>query len=275
MRERWEPGFDVYGAGINGKPAVFVVDLAARQHAPVASHPLRVQVRIAVQRPLSNGLRDASEAPALGQAEDALVPALEAKLDAIYVGRFVSDGHVTFVFYVPALFDGRDLSEFLPDLAPYEPMWLTDDDPEWRFYDEFLHPDDRSMQIILNRRLLDAFREGGDDLAQERVIDHVVFLPDEKALRAASRAFAKAGFDLDEPVKTDDGSWQLEMHRKDRLSDGRPDEFTVEILDVLEEYGGTYDGWGAVHVDEKPKKKKAAGKKVAKKKAAKSKKKKR
>lgn len=59
--------------------------------------------------------------------------------------------------------------------------------------------------------------------------------------------------DADEDDEADDDGvedgdrWALQFHRTDALADGRPDEFTDEILDVILPLGGSYDGWGAEH----------------------------
>ncbi len=53
--------------------------------------------------------------------------------------------------------------------------------------------------------------------------------------------------DADDDGEEDGDRWALQFHRTDALADGRPDEFTDEILDVILPLGGSYDGWGAEH----------------------------
>ena len=54
--------------------------------------------------------------------------------------------------------------------------------------------------------------------------------------------------DDDDDDSDDEERWGLQFHRDDSLADGRPDEFVAEILDVILPLGGSYDGWGAMHV---------------------------
>ena len=248
--ERWEQDFDVYFSQIEDRPASFVIDLAARKHAPVATHPVRLMIRVPMLRPRPDGLRDRSEMDALGQLEDRFVAALEQKVDALYVGRIVHDGHTTMWLYVPAAH--RAALETLPDVTgsagDYEPSWAVADDPAWEAYTEFLAPGPYDVQTIWNRRLIQVFTDNGDRLDQPREIDHYALFPNRADADVAALALRAAGFRTDDVEDKDDGRVGLQFHRSDRLSDGRPDEFVGEILDIILERDGVYDGWGAMHV---------------------------
>lgn len=254
--ERWEQDFDFYMAMIDELPASFVIDLAASQHAPVATHPLLLSVRVPMAMRREDGLRDAREVEALGALEDQFVEALEQKVDAIYIGRVVHDGNTTMFLYVPA--ERRAALEDLPALTgdppePYLPRWAVADDPEWEHYLGFMAPDDYALQTIWNRRLIRIFTEKGDVLTAAREVDHMVYFPSREQAETAATALRAAGFatdeidereaDADEPA-----AWALQFHRDDTLADGRPDEFVAEIFDIIKPLDGSYDGWGATHV---------------------------
>src|SRR5690348_5410852 len=122
MNAPWEQNFDFY-EGTNGDArAIIRVDLAAAEHAPVASHPVRLQFRVKMLEPREDGLRSEQEADALFKLEDTFVEAIVTAQHAIYVGRMVSRGYTEFVFYAPP--EHRDAWSTLNDLnervAPYE-----------------------------------------------------------------------------------------------------------------------------------------------------------
>jgi len=252
MSERWTQDFDVYLVTMEDKPASFVVDLAAAEHGPVDTHGLRLTIRVPMLQPRADGLRDASELDALGELEDRLCDRLEEAVDAIYAGRVVHGGDTTFFFYVP---DGHrgDLDDLAPitgNLGRYRPEWALDEDPEWECYFAYLTPDPVSRQSIWNRRLLQAFEEGGDRLEEPREVDHLAYFPTQAQAEKAAVELRRAGFktdDIQAPEEHAD-AWSLQFHRVDALSDGRPDEFCAEILDVILPLEGLYDGWGAIHV---------------------------
>jgi regulator of RNase E activity RraB len=252
----WEPSWNLYMANVDGTPHSFVLDMAAAEHAPVATHPLRVQVRVRMARARSDGLRDASEMDALGKVEDTIVARVVEALQGIYVGRFLGAGFVTFVFYVPERADSvdqaiadLDLRATVRPLGPYEPEWLSEVDTGWTFYLEFLYPDPVSFERMLNRDQLRHREELGDCLDLPRTIDHLVVFTSREAADGASRALASAGFQCD-PVQesaADDGGspdFRLEVHRDERLDDNRPDAFCAEIRALVAPFDGDYDGWG-------------------------------
>jgi hypothetical protein len=78
MAAPWEPELDFYLAQIGESPVSFVIDMAAARHAPLATHTLRVEVRVRMRTPRADGLRDASELDALRRVEDQVAARLEA-----------------------------------------------------------------------------------------------------------------------------------------------------------------------------------------------------
>lgn len=253
MPPPWQPTFDVYMtrlAGDEGEdegPASFVLDMAALEHAPLSSHPLRLQIRVALQSPGRDGLRDATEAEALSLLENGMVEALDQALDGVYVGRWVHDGTTTYVFYLPSA--AADAVDELPDILgsthPYEPEWLTDPDPEWSFYGEFMVPDEYTLASMQNRALLEHILAEGDVLDAPRPVEHLALFPSRDRALAAAERLVDAGFsvaDITAPA-TDEAPWSLPFRRADALDGGRPDAFCEEILDIVLPLDGAYDGW--------------------------------
>ncbi|GAC1351297.1 MAG: DUF695 domain-containing protein [Polyangiales bacterium] len=263
MASRWRPDFDVYELRIEEHPIVFVLDMAAAEHVPVESHTLRLQLRVAMQQPTATGLRSADESEALHALETTVVARLEENADAIYVGRFVTQGQTTLIFYLPPPLDDRaraalPIEEIVGDVSPYEPQWLTREDPEWDFYADFLFPDAYNCQAMLNRRILQTFVEQGDLLETSRNVDHSAAFPTEASAQAAAAKLREAGFVTDVPSHDHgdseeryllfDQAWSLPFHRRDHLADGRANEFCSEILSIILPFEGAYQGWEAGHV---------------------------
>jgi len=252
----WKPDFDFYMTMIDDKPASIVVDLAAGAAAPVATHPVLLGIRVPMRNPRPDGLRDGEELDALAELEDSFTDRLVAEVDALYAGRIVHDGDTTLYYYAPAEHRQRlddDLPAVTGDPGEYEPEWWVDDDPDWQLYDELLAPGPYDVQTIWNRRLIQVFVEKGDHLGEPREIDHAATFPTEEQAERASAALTVAGFRCDDVERPDDpddedSGWRVEFHRDDSLAEGRPDEFVAEILDIILEEEGDYDGWGAPHV---------------------------
>lgn len=159
MPRAWEPDFDFYEARFEDTRVTLFLDLAARDHAPVATHPVRLHVRVEMRMPRPDGLRNEAESLALFSAEDTIVKHMETTHDAIYVGRVVTRGYTTWAFYV-AKATARPLAG-APSIAPYSLEWTSEADPEWGYYREFLFPDDEAHADLLSRRAVDRLTRAG------------------------------------------------------------------------------------------------------------------
>lgn len=251
-RARWQPHFDVYMASIDGSPASLVLDMGAVPHAPVRSHPLRLQVRVKLLHPRDDGLQDASELQKMGEIEDTISGYISAELDGIYVGRSTCEGRTTYVFYLPAKQAERaeKLESIIGDLGPYEWAWLTESDPAWDYFTSFLYPDSVSLEAMANRQLLENLEKRGDRLEVSRDVDHLAYFSTCEHATVAAEKLRERGFRTDDVKRSEDGEhrWVLDFHRVDSLANERPDEFCAEIQNIIRQYEGFYDGWGTVVV---------------------------
>ncbi|MFO0633227.1 MAG: DUF695 domain-containing protein [Nannocystaceae bacterium] len=244
----WTPNFDFYFAQMRGAPAVIALDLAAAEHAPVEGHGRRLSLRVPMKEARPDGLRSREEFDALSALEDRLAEALGYTVDGWMVGRVVYRGNTDLFFYLPTA-DEDDEDERIDSIieaarGDYEISRSIDEDTGWGFYFDFLWPDRAAMQSMGNRRVLMQLSEAGDDPTRERVIDHFAFFEDAKTCKRIAAELREHGFDVDEPTERDDGSWALQFHRTDALANGRIDEVTAEILGIIGEDDGAYDGWG-------------------------------
>lgn len=245
MEPLWQENFDFYEAKAKTGRAIIALDLGARAHTPVSSHPVRLQFRVKMKQPREDGLRSPEESDALFALEDRLVEAVRTKLEGLYVARAVAYGHTEFFFYVPTKHREADAS-VLPETGEYELEWFAEDDAEWSRYEE-LFPDPWSLQTIFNRRLVTQMQEAGDQLELPREVDHVAYFPSKLQATAAAEALRAADFRVEEPQAPDepDAPWMLEFHREETCADGEPDEFVAEVFELIEPHEGDYDGWGS------------------------------
>jgi hypothetical protein len=156
--KRWEPDFDFWHAVLEETSAHMFLDMAAAQHAPLASHPVRLQVRLALLEPREDGLLAESEAEAVHGVEDRVTTALAESLDAVFVGRLVAEGRATLAFYLPRASEPRadaEVKKLAGESAPYFLQWRTEEDAAWAYYFELLYPDDESKKEMMSRRAAD------------------------------------------------------------------------------------------------------------------------
>jgi regulator of RNase E activity RraB len=227
----WEPAFSFYVTRLDGALASVVVDLHAR---PQRSHPHCVVIDVALRHPREDGLRDERELDTMGSLEDTLVERLE---QALYVGRVTTRGRVQFVFYAATPL------EVPGTVADYPLLVTTQLEPDWQTLARALYPGPFELQTILNRNLLDQLAAQGDALTHPRELDHFAFFDTlEQATQAATALRAK-GFRVEAPT-TSDGKTSLSFHRVDSVGEGRIDQISAEVLEIVLAGDGAYDGWG-------------------------------
>jgi hypothetical protein len=242
----WKPNFDFYETRLDGQRALVRLDLGAVRYAPVATHPMRLQVRVKMLQPREDGLRSDGEADALFALEDKVAASLQARAQAIYVGRMVAQGFTELYFYLPfaapAVTDGP--LAIVGDVRPYALEWSAEKDSAWECYDR-LFPDSHAMQAISNRGLQRVMAQQGDRLQVPRRVEHAALFGSQEAGEAARGALAKAGFQVTALQATPAKAWNLQFSRAEACDGGNPDRFVFEILDLIEPLGGDYDGWGS------------------------------
>ena len=242
----WEQRFDFYQTSHDGARVIVYLDLAAARHAPVATHSIRLDLRVKMLQPRSDGLRSNEEFRTLCALEDGLARELETQLHAIYVGRLISGGYVDFIFYAPESQiepAGTPLAGL--DASPYVIEALLEPDEGWEKYGA-MYPDSSAMRSISNRNVVDAMTKRGDHLEVEREVDHLVYFSSEEKAQAAGGALAAVGFRVDpvRPPMEPGEPWALAFHRNERCDGDHPDRFVFEVLDLVVPLDGDYDGWG-------------------------------
>lgn len=244
----WQPNFEFYEATAGDDRAFVTIDLAAARRAPLDTHSVRLQLRVKMLKPRPDGLRSDEETDALFALEDKIEKAIREGAEGIYIGRVVTQGFTEFIFYGPALQQPKldAPGRLIGDVRPYELEGFTEPDPEWNKYSE-LYPNPWAWQSIMNRRLLRAMRDGGDQLHIPRQIDHLALFPSEEHAKKAAQALEKAGFTTLPATAPEEGKrgWSLEFKRVDACDNGKPDIFVADILDLIVPLEGEYDGWGS------------------------------
>ncbi|MFO0658455.1 MAG: DUF695 domain-containing protein [Polyangiaceae bacterium] len=248
----WTPAFDVYQGRIGDRLALFSVDLMAADRAPMEDRSTHVLVT--ARNPNGPNRRTpAEEVDAIYSLEDVLLP-IASELNAAYVGRHTLNGETAFSFYLvgdPAAFIERAIAL---SSKSFSLSARTENDPKWGYYFEFLLPDAYEYQSMMNRHLLATMRQCGDPLTSARPVDHGALFQKRSLALSATKQLEQLGYRVSEPVRrgseddatTDELPWLITFFRDEpSLSESAADKFCHEILDIVNSFGGEYDGWGS------------------------------
>ena len=247
------PGdWDFYSLLVDDEPASIFVNLAERQVAPDQVYGHMGYLRIRMRSPREDGLSSQEEFETLAALEDDVVPFVEAKGRARFVGRNTSGGHRDFYFYTrsPKAFD-KAIEKRMQRHAAYSFESRTREDQAWNTYLNFLLPSPRDFQRIMNRRVRDSLEQHGDLLGVAREIDHLVYFPTNQAAESFAELVRNEGFIVREIRKLDDpnrDAHSVDFYRSD--SPNSMDEVVFSVLAWCEPLSGHYDGWGCGVVTE-------------------------
>jgi len=248
MSDDW----DFYMLRVDDKPASIMVDLGIKNIAPISTHPNALYLRLFMNNPQENGLSSQAEFDRLCEVEDAIKDQLQSEsLQHLYVGRNTNDGKRDFFFYTGQKDDLRqNLSKVTHKFEEYNFEMGGREDIEWDTYNNFLYPNPRQIQNIMNRRVCYQLEQEGDDLSKPREIDHRVYFKKKSNLQKYAQFIKNLNHKIthigrERPFV---GRHLIDFKRIDVPAD--VDAVVDDLFLKSVELDGVYDGWGCTVVTE-------------------------
>lgn len=236
MSEDW----DFYMCEIEDHVASIFLNLSLIYDAPFEAQTQLLSLNTTMQHPREDGLSSKQEADSLYELEDQLVEIIEQH-QGQYVGRLTYQGHRVFYAYLPTDTTEECLQQLQTAKAPID--ILQEEDTNWAYYKEWLYPAPLEMHDIQNRRVVMKLSEYGDQLDTARPVDHTaIFASQEDALAFKANVEAD-GFIVD--IQEDDSSQHVvEFQREDHVDIDNINALVRQLVERVQSYNGTYDGWG-------------------------------
>ncbi|KAA3622978.1 MAG: DUF695 domain-containing protein [Bacteroidetes bacterium] len=241
--------WNFYFCQVDGKEASIYLDLGLINVAPVPEMDHLFWVSIKMNNPRTDGMSSREESSKLWEIEDFIVEQLVSNHQVIYVGRLTSNNCRDLFFYL-----GKDklvektLSTSFLKFPEYKFDHGINENDNWDLYLDFLFPDPETYQSIMNRRVLDYMEEQGDQLTQERQVDHWIYFKTESGRDEFEKEVVKRNFKITSRSfveDTQDLKYQLVISRIDKISLNEIDAYTIELWKLAIKYNGDYDGWEA------------------------------
>lgn len=236
--ERW----DFYPCVVEDRPASVYLDLnLAEEHPPLESLYFAA---IEILDPDTHGMGSQADAEQLWPLEDALLKAFRA-LGLCFVGRLRNNSAWQLTLYGKTGLDA-DLERVVSQALEGEKRRFqigSQPDPEWSYYHGFLYPDDERWQWMQNRKVVEALAKKGDSGSRLREVDHWAFFETEASCRAFVASAEGHGFSVRVPPSEQGGQFFVKMGREDTVELEHIHQVNMQLHDLAEEHGGTYDGW--------------------------------
>ena len=249
--------WNAYRSWIDDNPAVFRLNLALDEVAPIEGFSYCVRITIELKNPDENGF-STNERPQIYAIEDQILRPLQSDKD-ILVAVLTVQGEVTWYFYsqAPEALQER-LSATWDTSMGYTYQVECSEDKQWNFFLKGLYPNIYEKQTIYNREILSACQENEDQVEVPRPIEHWLYFDTEQDMLSAIEKAAALGFTVysSEKVVPEEGKevqedlgYCLILSKENTPIDIDGD--TWNLIDIALDTHGGYDGWETILVKEK------------------------
>ena len=242
MQEYWE----IYMKNIDGKVASVLFNAGISMDVDKIKYiyPQIAFVKVKLKEPNERGLLSKNEESEIFFLEDKLEASLIKFRIGKYVGRVISDGYVTFLYYLQFTYNWQDFLNFaLDEHSYYEITSGFSDDADWNYYYNLLYPNIKEWQIIQNHKACDSLKLKGDSLYTPRAIEHKAFLGEDTIKDDLIATLKESGFQILKDIENEDGVKGFTFYRIDKPFYTDIDDITLNLIDILQKFGALYDGW--------------------------------
>ena len=237
---------EIYMKNLEGHPASvqFNAGISMDLEENRQIFPTVAFVKVTLKEPSEKGLLSASEEPEILYLEDKLEAAMLKFRIGKYVGRVITQGSVTFIYYLQFTYNWQDFLDFALDtFGHYEIESGYQEDSEWNYYRHLLFPTPVEWQIIQNHKVCDALKAQGDALQQKRAIEHRIFFSDIDHKEAFLETVGEQGFAYTGDITHEEGFDGVLIWRKDKPHYYEIDDVTLYLIETAQRFGAQYDGW--------------------------------
>ena len=242
MKENWEH----YIRNTNGILAS--IQLNTRIYLDVEeiefTYPNIVFVKLKLKDPTETGLLSQNEEAAILQIENTLEALLIESNSGVYVGRIISAGNFSFLYYLESTHKLQDFLDYaVNEVQGYDISTSHEEDGTWSYYQKLLYPTPKEWQMIENHYVCDKLKEAGSNLELPRIIVHKLQFISEYKKRDLIEELTEEGFQINDDLTTEDGYSGFTFERMDTPTYENMDALTLHLIAVLDIYDAKYDGW--------------------------------
>jgi hypothetical protein len=241
MQEYWE----AYMKPMEGHPSNISFNVDVSDKTLMDEYGYVGFVKVFLNSPKDDGLLKEEEQEDISFIEDSIeMESLRYRIGK-YVGRIITQGSVNFIYYLKYDFEWNSaVGDAMRKFENYRYEFGAREDMEWEVYDKLLLPTAKQWQIIQNHKACDHLKANDDNLQQPRAIEHKVFFDQEGNNQAELITWLEQeGFKVLSEIESDEGVQGVSFFRVDIPFYYDIDSLTLELIDMFEGYGASYDGW--------------------------------
>lgn len=197
-----------------------------------------------------NGMPDNQTLLTLYEIEEDVVKIIKSQFGGIYAGSFMCNNERLTYSYLKSNQGVKESLNKLYDTKyiKYKKYINLKEDPEWKYYSEFLYPNDNIINYNEDQKVVMSLEKNGDNLTKARRIDHWAYFDLEIDTRKFEVEIQKQGYKTEELSKDgkDTHSYKIQFWKEGFVDLKSINKVTVELRTMVKIYNGVYDGWETV-----------------------------
>jgi hypothetical protein len=245
-----EDEWDVYLAMYEKGPGSTIINLSAKNFAPDSNLPFVVITGVKFKQCKPDGLPDKEVFDDLYKLEDEINSVFEKSGSHVHVGIFTYQCERLLYFYVKDTSALRnELSAMYgKEFATYQPYINIREDKSWEAYQNFLYPNEETLDYMSNQKLIAKLAEAGDNPEKIRPIDHWAYFPSERSRTCFEKRILSKGFKVEKKSLVGDERmpFLLQFSKDDMVILSEISRITRELKTEAEKCNGDYDGWETI-----------------------------
>ncbi len=234
--------WDFYTCQVEDRPGSIFLNLdLAGEHPPLDTMYFAA---IELLDPAEHGMGSKAEAELMGPLEDGILEELRA-MGLCFVGRLRNNSAWQLTLYGEAGRDA-DLEQVISEALQGGKRRFqvgSGPDPEWSYYHGFLYPNTERWQWMQDRKVVQALTNNGDAGQRSREVDHWAGFEAEPSRAAFVASAEKLGFSVRALPEPKGGLYLVQVVREDPVLLEHIHPVVMQLVDLAEQNGGTYDGW--------------------------------
>lgn len=242
--EHWDSYIATFEDGLPGS-VTLRMDLI--KNVPKENLPFVLVTGITYKTSRDDGFPENETFKVLHKIGDDLIELIGKEAEFIHVGSFMYNKERLEYFYIN---EGNGLKEklekYYADNYPDNKFYLNiKEDNQWRYYKEFLYPNEETLNFMADQSIIKNLLEAGDQLKTQRRVDHWLYFPTESDMEKCKEAIKQLKYSIDSFGKINDTSmaFELKISRIDKVDIDSIYPITSELRKLAKDHNGKYDGW--------------------------------
>jgi uncharacterized protein (TIGR01619 family) len=241
--ENW----DVYMAQYEKGPGSTLVNMSLKQSAPMTNLAFLLIASVTFKDCDKDGLPTKEQFDVLYTISDSTKSVVDKNVKNILAGTFTYQCERTDYYYVTDTLNIRErLNRLYSENFKTATIQLRmKEDKKWEGYLNFLYPNDETLEIMSDSKVVQALVEKGDKLEKPRKVDHWIYFKNEQDRHYFIGYLKTKNFKIESQAKIDKKvkPYSLQISRDDKVSLSEISQVTKELRQLAKKCNGDYDGW--------------------------------